>query len=432
MRNIALPCIVLPALFNTGTGTMKNALFSLIALGSLGFLSADATTFNERLNQDEVRVLRDWINTKRQITVKERGGNLSISGEVVTEFQSKKETRNGIRQLGPSGVFKTKAEEQFDINFKLMLDYRTDRAWIASRLSFDNNMGTISGSLGNIALERAYVGGRLIEGDTYTLDVEMGRRPLGNIFDSRIQFGSLMDGLVVKYNQGLDYLGDAYLYAGPFIIDEVNNHYGYVGELGLLNVGGTGLYMKYSLIDWYTKHYGDVYQTRRYEFVNSQLTMGYTFLVPHLEQPMSIFAAGLINGAAEKLPVTRNEYARLAYYTGFSLGQLRRKGDWSLTADWQWVEAQAVPEVDRAGIGTNNAEGAGFHTTVVGGGGLSNDDPSLARGQKNYKGIEIVFLYLISSNVTLFQSYQHSWTLNKNIGPDVTFRAYELEVVYAF
>ena len=412
---------------------MKRSILSFLTLSTIGLtLSADEPAFNERLNQDEVRILRDWVNTKRQITVKERGGNLSISGEVVTEFQSKKETRDGVRQLGPSGVHKTKAEEQFDINFKLMMDYRTERAWIASRLSFDNNMGTTSGTLSNIALERAYVGGRLVEGDTYTLDIEMGRRPLGNLFDSRIQFGSLMDGLVLKYTQGLDYLGDAYLYAGPFIVNEVNNHYGYVGEIGLLNIGGTGMYLKYSLIDWYTKQYGDYFQTRRFEFVNNQVTAGYTFVIPYLSQPMTLFAAGLINGAAEKLTVTKNQYERLAYYTGFSIGQLRKKGDWSLTGDWQWVEAQAVPEVDRAGIGTNNAEGAGFHTSLANGTGGGNTNPILARGQKNYKGFEFVFLYLISSNVTLFQSYQQSWTLNKELGPYVKYRAYELEVVYAF
>ena len=48
------------------------------------------------LEQRDIEALRDWINTKRQVTVKERGGNLSISGEVRAELQSTNERKNGI------------------------------------------------------------------------------------------------------------------------------------------------------------------------------------------------------------------------------------------------------------------------------------------------------------------------------------------------
>ena len=54
---------------------------------------------------DDMDALRRWIRDKRLVTVKEIGGDLSISGEVRTEFQDTSEVRNGIRQRGDGGAF---------------------------------------------------------------------------------------------------------------------------------------------------------------------------------------------------------------------------------------------------------------------------------------------------------------------------------------
>ena len=49
---------------------------------------------------DDMEALRRWIRDKRLVTVKEIGGDLSISGEVRTEFQDTSEVKDGIRQRG--------------------------------------------------------------------------------------------------------------------------------------------------------------------------------------------------------------------------------------------------------------------------------------------------------------------------------------------
>ena len=37
-----------------------------------------------------------------------------------------------------------------------------------------------------IALEKAYFGGRIIDGETFNFDGELGRRNLGDVFESKI------------------------------------------------------------------------------------------------------------------------------------------------------------------------------------------------------------------------------------------------------
>ena len=410
---------------------MKKSLFLFAFLGLSLFAQEGDVDFDNQLNRDEIRALRDWINTKRQVSIRERGGNLSIAGEVRTEYQNRKETLDGIRQIGPGGVVSGTASDAFDVEVNLMFDYRTDRTWAAVKLEFDNNAGTSSGTFNRLSLERAYLGGRLVSRDTFTIDAEIGRRNFSNVFDSRIQFGSFMDGVVLKYDQGLDPLGDIYLYGGPFLIDERDNHYGYVGELGILNMFGTGLYLKYSLIDWDTKDFSDPLEEDRFRFLNSQVTLGYRIRPKWLNKNIIFYTAGLLNSAAKPLPVTSDTRARYGWYAGLSAGEVRKRGDWSFDINYQQVAAQAVPGFDSAGIGRGNAARTGLYTVNSNGSGGAQTREN-AVGSNNFKGVAAEFLYLLTNNLTLYQSYAQSWTLNKNIGPNLQFRQYELEFIYAF
>ena len=173
------------------------------------------------LEERDIEALRDWINTKRQVTVKERGGNLSLSGEVRAELQSTNEKVGGIKQRGSGGAVSNTAMRGWDVEVNLMLDYRTDRTWASAKIEFDNNAGTVTGTFNRLSVERAYLGGRVINANTYTIDLWAGRWFLNYVFDSRIQFGSFMDGLLFKYDQAWDWLGDFFFHAGPFLIDEV-------------------------------------------------------------------------------------------------------------------------------------------------------------------------------------------------------------------
>ncbi|MFS8564334.1 MAG: hypothetical protein LVR00_08555 [Rhabdochlamydiaceae bacterium] len=156
-------------------------LLSLILLTSY----AGAADINER----DIETLREWINSRRMITVKELGGQLSISGDIHAEMQAANEVRNGKRQRGSGTSNPTKT---YDIEFNLAVDYRADRTWAAARLRFDNDAGITntkvgSGTTSNIKLDRAYFGYRIFDGDQHTMDFEIGRRGLSTVFDSKLQ-----------------------------------------------------------------------------------------------------------------------------------------------------------------------------------------------------------------------------------------------------
>ena len=199
-------------------------------------------------DSNQMDALRDWITTKRQVTVSERGGSLSISGDMRVEFITINEQVNGVKNVGSNSNNPLIPADQFDVEFNLMLDYRTDYGWASIKLEFDNNMGLVGGTFNKLTLERSFMGFRIFEGDQFTIDLEIGRRRLSYTFDSRLEFGSYMDGLLVKYNQSSDKIGDFYIYGGPFVVNETKDQFAYVVETGLFNIANTGLYGKYSLI----------------------------------------------------------------------------------------------------------------------------------------------------------------------------------------
>lgn len=404
------------------------ALLTLLTLS----LYAQSDDGSPGVEQRDIEALRDWINTKRQVTVKERGGNLSISGEVRTELQSTNEKKNGIKQRGSGGAVKRTAMRAWDVEVNLMLDYRTDRTWAAIKIEFDNNAGIVGGTFDRLSLERAFFGGRVVNADLYTIDVEFGRRNLGYTFDSKVQFGSFMDGILLKYDHALQAIGDFYFHGGPFLVNESLDHYAYVGELGLLNVLGTGLYTKLSYIDWDTKHTSDKLMNRAFSFRNFQLTLGYKFVPAWLwGKVTTLYAAGLTNTAALKTKVTNRKPQRHAWYVGFSIGELRKQWDWSFDINYQWVQAQAIPDFDGSGIGRGNAAKVGLYSTREKGRGNPVTSATTV-GAGNYKGIAIELLYNLTNNITVYQAWRQSVNYTTSIGPAFSYKQYELEIIFAF
>lgn len=385
------------------------------------------------LNEEDVQALRDWIATKRQVTIKQVGGDLSISGEVRMEMQNIKEVKNGKKQRGAGSANETKPGTQYDIEVNLMLDYRMENNWASIKLEFDNNAGSDLNIFDNIAIERAILGMRIINGETVTIDLEGGRRNMGTMYDSKIEFGSFLDGFTLKYDLASDRYGNFYARFSPFLVNEIDYIWGLVGEIGILNIFNTGFYAKYSIIDWDTKNFGGnkaVYN-RLYGFVNSQWILGYKFVPKWINQVTTLYSAFLINTAARGIALTHYKKANLAWYAGFSMGKVRNKGDWSLDINWQYVQAQAVPVIDASGIGRGNSSAIGFYTQKI-----TNTNEiiefSTAVGKANYKGISIQLLYLLTDTITIFQSYQQAVNANKNIGAKAFYRQYEIELIYAF
>lgn len=383
-------------------------------------------------NNDDMDALRRWLRDKRLVTVKEIGGDLSLSGEVRTEFQDTNEKSNGIRQRGHDSVT-GKPQYAWDIEVNVMIDYRTDRTWAAIKLEFDNDMGIRSGTMGNIKLEKGYLGGRIIAGDTFTLDSELGRRFLFNVFDSKVEFGPLFDGVLFRFNKAFPSVGDYYFNVGSLLVDDKVNHYAYVAEMGGLRIANVGLNMKYSIIDWY-KPYANELNNLRFKYLVSQFMTSYQMYPEWLgKRLIKFYAAGLTNHLAGGVEQTHGQRKNWAAYAGVSIGLVKKKNDWAVDVNYQWVQAQAVPDFDRAGIGRGNATGVGFYTNDINGDPKSGATTSAtAVGSGNYQGFEVEALYAFTDNLTVLQNFKYSVTLDKNIGPDITYKQYELEFIYAF
>ncbi|HSW86806.1 MAG TPA: hypothetical protein VLG49_04825 [Rhabdochlamydiaceae bacterium] len=412
-----------------------NKMPRLLYLCAAFLLGSSLFAAEAEMDENDIQVLREWINTKRQVTVKELGGALSISGEVRTEFQRSREKRNGKEQRGTRSNCQL-PNQAFDVEVNLMVDYRQDRTWAAVKWEFDNDAGAISGTFNRLKLERAYFGLRAIAADTCTVDVEIGRRRIGTILDSKLEFDSFFDGIFLKYDQHLEMIGDAYVHVGVFLVDEHHNHYAYLGEIGVLNAGNTGFYSKYSLIDWDTKHYRKSFKEDRFEFLVSQLIVGYRFQPSRWTKGAIVYLAGLYNHAARKLPITGHRRANFGGYLGFTLGELKKRNDWSLDANYQVLAAQCVPDFDVSGVGLGNACKSGFYfNRVKQANGKEKDeatDRRTAGGNVNFRGYAISLDYLLTNNLDIQQSWQQAITLWDTIGPFRRFHQYELELIYAF
>lgn len=404
--------------------------FTLISF-SLLFVSAFSEDKEAVEKKEEPKSLFDWLKGKRIVTVKEIGGDLIISGEVRTEMQATHEESNGVQLRGRGSRLTKRPTVAYDVEFNLMMDYRSERSWASVKLEFDNDMGTVNGTLTKLALERAYLGGRLVAGETFIIDAELGRRFFYSVFDSKIEFGSIFDGLLFKFNKSFEKIGNFYVNGGPFIVNDRKNHYGAVAELGMLKIGNSGCYIKYSIIDW-RKHYNKPLRNWAFRFIDSQFSLGYQGEFPKWKNKfLKVYTAYLVNLAAKGNYLTHGDKENWGAYAGFSLGQLRKKGDWALDVNYQIVCAQAVPDFDSNGIKRGNALDIGFFSL----GRFGEGRPTTiltAVGGGNFRGWASELLYALTDNLTLFQNFQMSRTLNTDIGPLIRYFQYEMEFIYSF
>lgn len=391
---------------------------------------ATDTEIEEKTEPEEMDALRKWIQNKRLVTVKEIGGDLSLSGEVRAEFQTASEKKNGISQRGSGGATSVPSRG-FDVEVNLMLDYRTERGWAAIKLELDNDMGIEQGTLNRLSLEKAYLGGRILAGDTFTWDIEIGRRFLLNVFDSKVEFGSLFDGVLFRFSQATESWGDFYANIGALLVNEKKSHFAYIAELGLLRMFNTGLLAKVSYVDW-KKSSPKTPSQRRFNFEVFQGILGYQLNPSWLNQKLvKIYGATLYNRCASRLPVSNYQRKPWAWYGGVAIGQVRRQWDWAFEVTYQRVQAQAIPSFDASGIGRGNAAKVGFYTQNLDGTGNALTKKE-AVGKTNYHGWSCELLYALTNNLTILENYLMSWTLDKEIGPDLKFRQFETELIYAF
>jgi len=392
--------------------------------------------YNDKREESDMEALRRWLQDKRFVSLKEIGGDLSISGEVRTEAQffneKAKSHATGAEFIKQRGEGTPRPSLAWDVEFNLMLDYRTDRTWSAVKVEFDNDMGTRSGTVNKVRLEKAYLGGRLIAGDTFTWDAEIGRRYLFNVYDSKIEFGSIFDGALVRFGKAFDNIGDFYVNAAAFLVNDKWNHYGEVVEIGALRVANLGLNLKLSSINWFKPGLPADETSQRWRYLTTQFLASYQFFPDWIgKRLIKFYGASLFNALAQEVEQTGNRLQNVGWYAGVSIGLVKKAGDFAIDANYQWVQAQAVAEADAFGIGRGNAAGVGLYTTNDSGSGSPTTHVN-AVGRNNFKGFEVDVLYAFTNNLTVEQNFKFTTTLNKNIGPNLQYKQWELEFIYAF
>lgn len=379
----------------------------------------------------EIAALRQWITSKRLVTINERGGNFSISGDIRTKFAAINEVKDGIRQRGENSANPAYPNNDYNVEANLMYDYRTDFTWATIKVEYDNAAGIFHGTGNRLDLERAFLGFRVLDADTYTFDFEVGRRKLGYTFDSKIQYKALMDGVLLKLNTVSERFGDFYIYGGPFVVNDRIHQYAYIGEAGFYNLFNSGLYTKLSFVDWDTKKQETEIDANRFRFQNIQSLWGYRFVPPQLGKVVIPFVAFVNNIAAKGVEQTYYRKDNWAWYMGVSIGEIRKRGDWAFEWNYQWMQPQAVPDFDMDGIGRGNASNTGFYSVGPNGTG-GTTTAATAVGKGNYEGWQAELLYLISNTITVSQSFKISDTLDKGVGPLLRYKQYRLEFIYGF
>lgn len=353
------------------------------------------------------RVLRDFIESKGLIQCRQKEGNLTIAGDVRARWLAAGEELNGVKQRG----FNTNtAINRFKSEISLYLDYVAPRSWVSTKLKFVTFDGVDGGTATKTDMERAFVGYDIFNDDDTDTDfyIEIGRSNLDYLFDSRVEFSSVFDGIHLFYTTKWPCVGKYTIHGGPFIVDSYSNHYAWAIETFITNFRESGWSFKYSIVDWFrhapTLNYGNalpnpgnvlIANNPRYRFVVSQWLAGYERKIDFLNcKTLFIYGAYLRNWAARGTRQTDGRKLPNAFYVGFTLGKLCKACDWSLDINYQYVQAQAVPEFDLNGIGHGNAANGLLSDAIILG-----LPASAVRLFTNFKGIEMSSLYAMTDTL---------------------------------
>lgn len=413
----------------------------IAAVDNLGPTASGFQSDNDTGPDDEdkvdPKVLRDFIESKGLISCRQKEGLLTIAGDVRARWIASGETLNGIKQRGQGTKV---AINRFKSEVNLYLDYVAPRTWVATKLTFVNFDGRDGGTATKVDMERAFIGYDVYERGKEDFYIEIGRSNLDYLFDSKVEFSSIFDGIHLFYTNYWPCVGQFTIHGGPFIVDSFTNHYAWIVEAYVTKWRETGFSFKYSIVDWFrhapTLNYGNaanagkilITNNPRYRFVVSQWLVGYEEKIDFLKcKTLFLYGAYLHNWAARPYPQTKHRKLNNAFYIGFTLGKLCKACDWSLDINYQFVQAQAVPEFDLNGIGHGNAANGLLADSIIADAPLST-----VRLFTNFQGIQINGLYAMTDALSLRAKAQYSVPADRGIGGNFRFKSFEMSVIYAF
>ncbi len=438
---------------------MKKILILLIA--ALGYASyaecidndereQDTHRFTEELNERDFDSLRDFLKTKREEDLQQKAKDITLSGDVRLEWRHLTEDVRG-RSLRGGNATTTKipdtglpiSRNDFDIEFNFRIDYDADRTWATAHVQYDNTAGVDnngvsckkdpegyhgSGNCDNLCLKKAFFGYEIYECGCTEFYIEIGRRNMYNIFDSKIQFLSRFDGIYLHYKSCWEGIADWYWSFGTFVVDERVNQFAWITEVGFLNIYDSGFDFKYSFIDWVKNGKNRCFarDPEGFKFMNSQFTVAYHFDAEMLCQPATVYGAFVINHLNNErfyFKKGKEDHVRnqnKAWYVGFVVGEVEKEGDWSFEARYEYVQAFAIPDDDASGICNGNVLGKSI-----------TQKPN-AGGNTNYKGWVFESLYALTDNITVDTQLEWSNAVDEKITGSHKYSKFEIEAIYAF
>ncbi|MEG0036786.1 MAG: hypothetical protein RSB82_00715 [Victivallaceae bacterium] len=371
-----------------------------------------------------------FIEGRRQL------GKLKFSGDVRTRWvYAKEKFKNKI----PDPNEKLLPINRYRTDFNMLIDYRADQTWLTSKMQWvalagANNVGS------GVDIDRAFIGYRPVLFDRKDTDffVEIGRSSLGDIFESEIEFNGTFDGIHLYYSQGLPgkKTGTFIMHGGPFVVDMTKKHYAWIAE-AIVNELPGGFCLKGNLIDWHSFDHSETAPTppppapkSKYEFLVGQILLSCERSVPfgkNTTKPLLLTGAALKNFLSRATPTTMHKKQDLAWYAGFTLGELKKAKDWRLSVYYEYVQALAIPEEDIAGIGHGNTLEFFFYEAIQEG-----YDPADANGFGNYKGVSLCGTYCVAPGLLLQGKASFSQPAVAKIGDTFNYSRCEIGLITAF
>jgi len=444
-------------------------LLAILTLSTL-YVYADETDgrtrFQVEIEESDQKILDDFINRKRKIPLIDKANDLKFSGEIHAEwnyygekingknvrvfvFDEQETINNDVFQPGDTLAI---GPNDFDIQCDLFVDWDTPRTWARMHLRFDNAAGVDdngknkridpqgyhgSGTCNKICLKEGYVGFEIFKRDQRRLTIELGRR--GNIykaFYSELEFGSRLDGIILKYASRFKDFADWYVQCAGFVVDERATQCAWIAEAGLGNIMDTGLDLKYSFVDW-TKRGRNRYFVKHplgFRFKVSQVSFIYNTSPKILcGEPLRVFGGFLYNhtpsgktyvNAARKPGEYKPKLVKIGRdqnkggFFGMQYRELHKEGDWTCRGLIAYCEAQCIPDNDVHTIGTGNF--------------LNDSLTSDGRGNTNWQGYGLQIGYALTNQWVFEMLYDHSWSIDNRIAGTHGFTRYCIESTYCF
>ncbi len=403
------------------------------------------------LLQQENRVLSEMSEAPSEV---------AITGEVVAKWNNQYKRTNGHMTRGVNAVVPVTVPgaatattegapmvapaNAYTIAATLWLDYESKCDWAEIKIDFKNDAGVISGTTNRVSLNKAWLGYDLYMDRQNDFYLEAGRKALGDIFDSRIEFDSRMDGILFTYERKMRNLAKFLIHGGPNLVDARTSHFAWIGEAQIEECLNTGAYAKYALAWWQNDsvdRYG-IFNAPEFRYVTSQVLIGYDFPRRWLGMPVKAYAAGLINTAAERVIPSGNQKRNTAWYAAIQLGKLQNKAhDIMFDICYQEVGLQAVPQFDLSGIGRGNSTSRGDLPAIADPTDPANFTPNAAvltlpanvnEGNTNYRGVVARYYYNFTPQLTLKIKAEASAQKVRTVGFGNTYRAIEVQFVYGF